>query len=330
MVDEIFPAQEPRELDEHFLRRHLKLRQLVILDAVFEERSLTRAAEVLSLTQPAVSKVVQTLEQTLGVALLERTSRGVVPTAYGQTVRTRIKAIFNEVRQLGDELSALGGASSGHVITGTMISAAAWLLPQAIVHLKAHSPAVVVSVHEGGIEELMPRLSAGELDIIVGRIPSDIHQGVHHEPLYTEPLVAVGRPGHPAGTVEELAMDELADYPWIVPTRQGPVRAAVEKMFMEASLPLPRNRVHSLSILTNIQILRASDMICLMPRLAAEHYVRQGSLEILPLQVSEPLGEVGFSLPTGRDPTPATRAFIRSLRAVVRGKPRRVMQPLVE
>ncbi|WP_440996431.1 LysR family transcriptional regulator [Arhodomonas sp. SL1] len=321
-MDEFDPSTQdgPRDLDERFLRRHLKLRQLVILDAVLEERSLLKAAETLKLTQPAVTKAVKAMEEVLSVPLLERTPRGVRPTAYGEAVRTRIKAILNEVRHLGDDLTALSSASGGHVMAGTMISAAAWLLPQAIVMLKRRSPGIIVTVQEGINEELFPRLAAGELDIVVGRIPYEVHPGIRHEPLYEEQLAAVGRPGHPAAGRGSVEIEDLDRFPWIIPTSHGPVRLAIERMFRRAGRPLPANRIHSLSILTNIQVMQSTDTVCLLPLAVAEQYVSQDLLTILPLTIPEHLGPVGLSIATSRPPTPATTAFLQAFRAAVRAR----------
>lgn len=320
MNDKDEPTRSVGEIDEYYLRRHLKMRQLVVLDAVLEQESLVKAAEVLSLTQPAVTKTVQAIEEVLGVPLVERTSRGVHPTIYGACVHARIKAILTEVRYLGDDLAALGEAKRGHVVTGTLISAAAWLLPRAIVLLKERSPEVTITIQEGANDQLMPRLVTGEMDLVVGRIPYEVYPGVRHVPLYSERLCAVGRAGHPMATRDRLEVSDLADYPWIIPIHESPVRTTAERLFRGAGLGFPANRIDSLSILTNINIMRSTDTVCLLPEDVAVYCVREGLLSILPLDVSEDFGDVGISLAASRNPTPAAHAFIAALTEAARDR----------
>ncbi|MEX0871898.1 MAG: LysR family transcriptional regulator [Aquisalimonadaceae bacterium] len=301
-------------LDEQSLKRHLKLRQLVVFDAVLAEGSLVKAAEVLSLTQPAVTKTVQAMEEILGVPLLQRTSRGIVATIYGRAVGARIKAVLAEVRYLGDDLTTLAAGKGGHIVVGTLISAAAWLLPEAIVRLKERSPEVVVTLQEGTNDQLMPQLITGEIDLVIGRVPDKVYAGVHHEAFYDEQLCAVARVGHPLAAAGRLNIADLADFPWILPIPDSPVRAVAEQLFRDGGRPLPRNRMDSLSILTNVSIMRRSDAVCLLPRDVANHYVRQQVLTILPLRQTVPFGRMGLSRAAERNQTPAAHALIEALR----------------
>ncbi|KAB7623340.1 LysR substrate-binding domain-containing protein [Alkalilimnicola sp. S0819] len=315
-------GEAPRELDEELLRRHLKLRQLVVLDTVLDTSSLVEAAEVLNLTQPAISKTIHNLERTLGAPLLERSNRGVKPTVFGEALRRRVKSILSQLRRLGDDINALKGATGGHVVVGTSISAAAWLLPSAILRLQRHAPDIRITLREGTNDQLIPGLVTGELDLVVGRIPQKVYAGVRHQPLYTEALEAVARPGHPASTSASLGLAALADYPWILPISQSPVHEALERMFREAGLGLPRRVIESLSILTNLSLLRGSDAVGVLPRAVAEHYAARGELSRLPVRFTEPFGEVGVSRAEGRDSAPAVRALSEALAAVARERGR--------
>lgn len=301
-------------MEAEHLKRYLKLRQMVVLDTVLRERSLLKAAEVLSLTQPAITKTIQAMEEALGVELVERTARGIQPTVFGDAVHARLKNIFAEIRLLGDDLAGLAEGNRGHVVVGTLISAAAWLLPMAITRLNQAGGSIVVTIQEGTNDQLMPQLVTGEIDLVVGRIPYGVYPGVRHQRLYSETLCAVARVGHPEVDRRRTSMARLGGYPWIIPIVETPVRTTVERLFREAGLALPANRIESLSILTNVNVLRRSDAICLLPSAVADHYVREGMLAMLPMTLSETFGEVGISEATEREPTPAALALATALR----------------
>ena len=98
------------------LSRNLKLSQLLIFDRVIETGSILRSANDLGLTQPAVTKVIQELESSLGGVLFERSNRGVVPTDLGRVVGRRVKSLLAEFRHMTDELDHFRFGTAGHVI----------------------------------------------------------------------------------------------------------------------------------------------------------------------------------------------------------------------
>src|SRR5689334_21232334 len=101
------------------LSRRLKLRQLNALLAVIEHGSMAKAAESLSVSQPVVSKAIADLEQTLGVKLLDRSTRGVQPTFYGLSFAKRSTVVFDELRTSVTELEHLSDPTSGDLRIGS-------------------------------------------------------------------------------------------------------------------------------------------------------------------------------------------------------------------
>ena len=80
---------------------------------------------------------------------------------------------------------------------GTLLAASAWLLPRAIDRLRTERPRVIVDVVEGTNDRLQPMLLRGELDMVVGRLSEFRHRaGIHHEPIYSEEILLLARPGH--------------------------------------------------------------------------------------------------------------------------------------
>ncbi|OFA03475.1 LysR family transcriptional regulator [Duganella phyllosphaerae] len=301
------------------LSRKLKFNQLMIFELVLESGSFVRAANAMGLTQPAITKAIYDLESFFGAPLFERSNRGVTPTEFGVMLGRRVKSIIAETRYMTEEVNAYRNGAAGHVIVGTLIAAAAKLLPRALVKLRQAAPGVQITVREGTTAHLFPALATGDLDIVVGRLPEQELPLAHafplvHEVLYGESFCAVVGKGNPLALQAGLRLADLMLQDWIFPLQESPSYNAVEKLFRGAGLGLPASHVNSLSMLTNIGMLLETHMIALMPRAAAIQFVDSGLLQILDLPDSAHFGDVGFSIRADKEVNPACRNFIHCLR----------------
>ena len=119
------------------LSHKLKLHQLQIFERVLTRRSLSRAASDMHLTQPTVTKAIHDLEAFFGATLFERSNRGVTPTELALVLGRRVHAMMAEIRYMADDIDAVLGGASGHVVVGTLIAASAKLLPLPHRHASA-------------------------------------------------------------------------------------------------------------------------------------------------------------------------------------------------
>ncbi len=301
------------------LARRLKLQQLAVLDQVVAQGSTVAAARVLHVSQPAVSKTIHELEDHFGEAIFVRGKRGAHLTDFGALLARHARTLLAELRLLADDVQAWQAGVAGQVVVGTLISAAATLLPRAIVRLRRVAPDVRVRVEVGPNPTLFAALARGEVDLVVGLLPTgEAAAGFESVALIEESLsVVVGR-RHPLATRTTVSTDDLTRCQWVVPTSGTAAWAAVQRFFEAQGLPLPAQRVESVSILTSLGLLLEAPMTALMPRSAAEHYVRAGLLALLPLATTSAFGSVGYTLAAGREPSAATRHLIDALQAVVR------------
>jgi DNA-binding transcriptional LysR family regulator len=303
------------------LSRKLKFNQLMVFELVLESGSFVRAANAMGLTQPAVTKAIYDLESFFGAPLFERSNRGVTPTEFGMMLGRRVKSLIAETRYMTEEVNAFRTGAAGHVIVGTLISAAAKLLPRTIARLRQATPGVAVTVREGTTAHLFPALATGDLDIVVGRLPEQELPLAHafpltHEVLFKESFCAVVGRKHHLASQKKIEMTDLMEEEWIFPLPESPSYHAVEKLFRNAGMPLPRPQVSSLSTLNNIGLLLETDLIALMPRAAALQFREAGILEILDLPWVADFGDVGFSIRADKEVSPACKNFIRCLREV--------------
>lgn len=309
-----------KRIDLNLVQSRLKIRQLVVFNTVVRERSILKAAEKLNVTQPAVTRTVRELESLFNCHLLERSNRGVTPTVFGEAFGQYAQSVICGLRHAMDKLNALHGADEGHVIVGTLISAAAQLLPRAIAALKQRTPRLVVTVLEGTNDLLLPSLANGEIDIVVGRIPDDAsYFDVEYHVLYKESLLAMVSDRHPLAT-HSGAIDfaSLVGYQWILPVSESPVRRRVQALFDRMGTPLPEQTVESLSIATNLGLLDTIEAIVLVPESVGRYYAALGGYHILEgLDLGE-FGDVGYTVPTQRQLTPSAALFVDCLKGEAR------------
>lgn len=296
--------------------RDLKFKQLLVFERVATLGSMHKAADAVHMTQPNVVKIVRQLETLLGVTLFERHSKGVRLTAFAEPMLARVRLMLGDARAMSEELLDMRSGESGLVAVGTLISASAWLLPESVAVMKQRHPRVTLMIQEATNDILFPMLRVGDLDVIVGRLPDSPGEGVALYPLYDDELMIVARADHPLARRDGCALEDLLDYPWIVPSTASPVRRQVDHFFRSRDLEIPANQIVSLSMLTNLGILARSDALAMLPGVAARPLIRVGALSEVPIHLRAPFGTIGYSLRADRTPIPAAATFIRVLKDV--------------
>ncbi|GAA0670483.1 LysR family transcriptional regulator [Kitasatospora atroaurantiaca] len=199
----------------------LEIRHLRIICAIDETGSLTRAAAALRLTQPGLSAQLRRIETLLGGPLFDRSSSGAVPTAYGEAVLARARAVLPAIDDLLGT-TAPASRSGGAVPHFRLGSVNAPLLGGLITALKAHHPgARIVTRGQGSSVPLVDDVANGRLDLaVVGDSPGyelAPRPGVALHPVATEPLFVALPADHRLAARDEVTLDELADADWASP-----------------------------------------------------------------------------------------------------------------
>ncbi|MBP8306465.1 MAG: LysR family transcriptional regulator [Burkholderiaceae bacterium] len=302
------------------IRSNLKLRHLQLLVALDQFRHLGRAAEFLSLTQPAVSKTLAELEDLFGVRLFDRSTRGTEPTAYGDSVVRFARTVLAGYERTREEIASMASGAAGRTSVGAMVVALPLVLGQAIERLKAQSPQTTVLVEEGDLTRLLPRLRLGELELFVGRLePGYAAPDLATEVLFNEPMNIVVAPDHPLTGVTRPGWKALAALPWVVPPPWASLRVKLEQVFLAKGLQPPGDTVETASFLALHTIVRARWAAALMARSVARHFEREGLLRVLPIRVPVELPPVGIITMRGRRKSPSAERLIDCLRAAAPG-----------
>lgn len=285
----------------------LKLRHLLLVDALTSQGSVVAAAAALHVTQPVATRSLHDIESILGVSLYDRGPRGITPTIFGEAFTAHARAVIAQLTQAGRHVVELADADRGTVVVGTHLAGSNVLLPGAIARLKRERPLLTVVVREGTPEMLLTELQSGRIDLIVGRLTSPTDEMAVRRTLYAESVELVTRRGHPLAGRASIQLSDLTQYPWILPGVETALRRELEEFFARNSLALPENRVEATSFLTVRQLLLETDMVAVLPSLIPRDDVR---LTTLPITL-DPIGHsVGITLSAGRTLSPSASALV--------------------
>lgn len=193
----------------------MSLRQMEYFVTVVEAGSFTRAAEILHVTQPALSHQIKALERHIGGPLLERLSRGARLTPMGRAFLPHAEIAVRSTAQAERAARAAAGAVGGQLHVAAVHSVAAGLLPPVFARWRRERPGVELVLHEyGRDEDLADSMERGVADLAVGHAGGGAGGGVR-VPLGEEEVVVVLPPGDPLTGGGPVALGALAGRDWI-------------------------------------------------------------------------------------------------------------------
>ncbi len=301
------------------LTSRLTIRHLRMVVAIEKEGNLVRAAKRLNMTQSAVTKALQEIEALMKAKLFDRTNRGVVPTMFGDTLAQHARLVIAQLAHAEEHLADLRDGAGGRVAIGTLLSAAAELLPTAIARLRRERPKLVVKIVEGTNDVLIPALRAGELDIVVGRL-SELpdRPSVVQEVLMDDIALVVVRRGHPLTERGSLRLADLAGWEWILPPQETSLRRQIDIAFNEEGLEPPTHAVESVSLLTNRALLVDADYLGVFPAAVARREAAAGAITILPVALRTTAIPIGITTRANARLSPAAEVLVEMLRSTAK------------
>ncbi len=297
----------------------IKLRHIACFLEVAARSGFGRAAETLHLTQPAVSRAIAELEDILGVPLFERGRGGAVLTGEGVAFRAHAGAAFAELGRGIDTLRRVGGGG-GALVVGVLPTVAARIMPKAVQRAKAAGLAASIVIEAGPNGWLIDQLKQGGLDLVVGRLAEpQVMMGLAFEHLYSEPIVFVVRPGHPAATGRPVRLEDIAHHTLIMPARGSIIRPEIDRLFIQEGIGRIDDRIEAVEPQFSRAYVRASDAVWIISHGVVAGDLEEGTLVRLPLSTSVSGGPVGLTTRAGHAPTPAAEQLVRAVREVARG-----------
>jgi LysR family hydrogen peroxide-inducible transcriptional activator len=195
------------------MRHELNLHLLEQFVALARTKNFTRAAEELNLSQSALSRAIQKLEDQLGQPLFERKPREVMLTDHGELLFERAQQILKLMQDMFSELSEAG--RRGRIRLGAIPTIAPYLLPRLLSSFSKAHPEISVIVQEDTTENLIKRCSHGEIDLAILALPILAKQ-LQIEALFDEELLLVLPVGHPLAAAKAVAIDAVEGFPFVM------------------------------------------------------------------------------------------------------------------
>jgi DNA-binding transcriptional LysR family regulator len=313
----------------------MELRQLKHFLAVVETGSFSRAAEQLSLTPQALSKSIAALEEAVGVRLLDRTSRHVALTQYGELLHSHATTITAEAAQFTRQLDDILGVKSGRLIIGAGPTAAGSIVAPALDRLRSLQPKLKISVLGGAATTLLPMLLRGQVDVLISVMQDEIEDPlIEQQTLMMEKLVLIAGARHPLAGRVRVPLEATAESPWLVGWKPDGLDPGVEKAFRERGLTPPVNRLHTTSETFARDMLARNEYVALFPEDLFARDVQAGILTRLDVDVDTSGWVRPIKLIYRRKSTrsPAAVAFVGAIRRVLaerKGNGERVTARLV-
>lgn len=293
----------------------LKVRHLEIFVEVARRQSVTQAAAVLGLSQPAVTRSLRELEAVCGKPLVEKDGRGIRLSAYGEMFRDYAGRSLALMRDGVAVLQELGADEGPKVAIGALPSAASVLVPDTLAGLRAEGAAGRFSVVTGGNQDLLDQLRRGALDLVVGRLPAPGDMaGVTFEPLLRERVLAVVAQDHPLAGAPDLPAAALEAFPVLLPSEGSIIRPLVERLLLEQGLSAPRFPIETVSPAFGRRFVLAHRAVWFISEGVVRPELDSGAMRALPLETVSTLGPVGLCIRHGHQPSPAAARFCAALK----------------
>ncbi len=290
----------------------LSFNQLRLFLAVAENGGVTRAAEAIAVSQPAVSKAVQDLERDVGVPLLERVGRGVRLTEAGEILADYARRIFVLAEEGRRAMEEVRGVERGSLAVGASTTIGIYLLPRALGAFHRRHPGIALSLDIGNTEQVLARLAAGELDLALVEGPVD-DAAFEVVPYRPDDLVLIAAPDHPfarAGTVDPA---DLAAAPFLMREPGSGTRAVVEAALaargIRPSVAMALGHTEAIK-----QAVAAGLGVSILSRLTVEREVAQGLLAVVPIRGAAISRTLLIARRRGSRPSAAAAAFLAGLR----------------
>ncbi len=273
------------------LSNRIHPRHLQLILAIRETGQLALAAERLSMTQPAASRMLVAIERTIGMNVFERHPKGMTATLAGEVLSRNAMSLLNGLDQTLREIDAINSGRAGVIRVGAVTGGAVAFVIPAIRELKRTAIGSEIHVDVAPSNVLIDSLLKGEHDFVLSRIPPgtdarqfEIRRG------RVELIQFLVRRDHPLTGREGLRLADLAGFEWVIQAPQTPLRQAVEEAFVSRGLELPSEMVNTTSLLFMIAYLASSNAIAPISREVAE-LIGPGSFggSVVALEVAEPI-----------------------------------------
>lgn len=294
--------------------QRIRLRHLHTFVAVAQQGTLGRAAETLNLSQPALSKTLNELEQLTGTRLFERGRLGAQLTLVGEQFLTHAVKVLDALNSAGQALNRKEGLNNDIVRIGALPTAALGILPTVIGQFHKQQKDITLQVATMNNTMLLAGLKSGEIDIGIGRMSDpELMSGLHYELLFLESLKLVVRPGHPL-LQETVTLSRVMEWPVVVSPKGTVPRQNAEALLQSQGCKMPAGCIETLSASLSRQLTVDFDYVWFVPSGAVKDDLRRGVLTALPITTQGAGEPIGILTRVDATLTPGTQTLLSAIR----------------
>ncbi|HBU4631018.1 TPA: LysR substrate-binding domain-containing protein [Klebsiella pneumoniae] len=294
--------------------QRIRLRHLHTFVAVAQQGTLGRAAETLNLSQPALSKTLNELEQLTGTRLFERGRLGAQLTLVGEQFLTHAVKVLDALNSAGQALNRKEGLNNDIVRIGALPTAALGILPTVIGQFHKQQKDITLQVATMNNTMLLAGLKSGEIDIGIGRMSDpELMSGLHYELLFLESLKLVVRPGHPL-LQETVTLSRVMEWPVVVSPKGTVPRQNAEALLQSQGCKMTAGCIETLSASLSRQLTVDFDYVWFVPSGAVKDDLRRGVLTALPIATQGAGEPIGILTRVDATLTPGTQTLLSAIR----------------
>ena len=297
--------------------RRMKLQDLHVFMAVVQTGSMGKAAQRLSISQPAISRSIAALEHALGVHLLDRHRQGVAPTEYGRALLDCGVAVFDDLRQGVRKLEFLADPAAGEVRVGSAPPLAASFVSAVIDRLSRRHPRVVFHLVATQTELLYRELAERNVDLLIAeRFGALADERLGFELLYDESYVVVAGAQNPWVRRRTIKLADLVNEPWVLPPLDSGPGSVAKEAFRASGLDYPRVTVVTFPREARLSLVATGRFLTIVAASASRFPTKRAEFRVLPVEL--PIARVPYGIVTLKNRTlsPVAQLFIDSARDI--------------
>ncbi len=296
----------------------IKYRHLLCFLETAKQQSVGKAAQNLSISQPAVSKALRELEDELGVKLFEPLGRGIRLSGYGEVFQRYAGASISSLKQGVDLIAQARSAGGFKIRIGALPTVLAKVLPNAIHSFKQHDNDTIIEIITGENTVLMSQLQLGDLDLVVGRLTLPNRMlGLSFEHLYTEEIGLFVRDGHPLLTEtsgKSFVLESISKFTILMPWKDAVIRPSVDQFLTVNGMGKFSDVIETVSTSFCKSFVKKTNAVWIISRGVASDEVDAGSIFELPIDTSTTTGPVGLTIRVGAPLTLPAQLLMRHIR----------------
>jgi DNA-binding transcriptional LysR family regulator len=299
--------------------RRLKLQDLHVLMTVVQAGSMGKAAERLSITQPAISRSIAELEHLLGVRLLDRHRQGIEPTKFGRALLDCGVAVFDDLRQGMQNIEFLADPTAGEVRIGCNSILATSFVSAVIDRLSPRYPQIAFQIVTGPMAELHRELSERNVDVLIAqRLGPITDERLDFDFVFDDSFVVAVGAQNPWANRRKIGLAELVNESWTLPTPTSVIGSVVKEAFRASGLDYPRTTVFVMHTGVRISLLMTGHYLTILAGFALRFPARRSEIRVLPVELPLDPVQVGIVTLKNRTLSPVVRLFIDAVHEVAK------------